>query len=243
MYRSGDIARYVEDGKIEFIGRADDQVKARGYRIELAEVEAALRAHPKVSQAAVALQADGPVDKWLAAYLVTDGEPFAPGELRQFLRERLPEHMIPSKFIRLDKLPLTPSGKVDRRALPIHNLAREEQAVPYVAPGAPTEESMAAIWAEVLRLERVGIHDNFFDLGGHSLLATKLVSRLRASFNIEIPLRHLFTSPTVAELAEIVDRLLIDKIGDEKLAELVAKLDRLSEDEAQTILAGGSFNG
>jgi acyl carrier protein len=243
MYRSGDIARYAEDGKIEFMGRADDQVKARGYRIELAEVEGALRTHPKVRQAAVALRSDGPADKWLAAYLVTDGEPFAPGELRQFLRERLPEHMIPSKFIRLEALPLTPSGKVNRLALPIHDLTREEQAVPYVAPRTPTEESMAAIWAEVLRLERVGVHDNFFELGGHSLLATKLVSRLRAAFNIELPLRHLFTTPTAAELAEIVDQMLIDKIGDDKLEELVAKLDRLSEDEAQMILAEESFNG
>ncbi|WP_035060990.1 non-ribosomal peptide synthetase [Andreprevotia chitinilytica] len=201
MYRSGDLARYLPDGRIEYLGRIDQQVKLRGFRIELGEIEASLTALPAVRDAVVLAREDEPGDKRLVAYLVTnEGHTLEPSSLREHLLQRLPDYMIPAHFIVLDQLPLTPNGKVDRKALPAPDRSRDEAG--YVAPRNATEAQLAAIWAEVLKLDRVGVHDNFFELGGHSLLATQLVSKVRQHFGIELALRTLFAEPTVAALSK-----------------------------------------
>ncbi len=203
LYKTGDLARYLPDGNIEFLGRVDDQVKLRGYRVELGEVESALVSHPAVRESATVLREDAPEQKLLAAYVVADGSsaPPSPRELRGYLKERLPEYMVPSAFVVLEALPLTPNGKVDRRALPEPDNARPELGEDFVAPRTPVEEVLVGIWEEVLGLERVGIHDDFFELGGHSLLATRVISRVRDVFQVELPLRSLFEEPTVAGLS------------------------------------------
>ncbi|MEK7786568.1 MAG: condensation domain-containing protein, partial [Chloroflexota bacterium] len=202
LYKTGDRARYRPDGNIEYLGRLDEQVKVRGFRVELGEIEAALRRHPGIRESAV--QALGEASgKRLVAYVVPADQPPAPEVLRAFLIEKLPDYMIPSAFVALEALPLTPSGKVNRRALPVPDL--NQPAANYVAPRAPNEELLANIWAQLLQVERVSRHDNFFELGGHSLLATQLMSRVRSVFQVELPLRALFESPTVAGLAEQID--------------------------------------
>ncbi|HEV3050161.1 MAG TPA: condensation domain-containing protein, partial [Longimicrobium sp.] len=202
LYRTGDLVQWRADGAIDFLGRLDHQVKVRGFRIELGEIEAALREHERVTDCAVVAREDAPGDRRLVAYVV--GE--APvEELRTHLRRSLPEHMVPAVFVPLDALPLTPNGKLDRKALPAPELAADAER--YVAPRTPVEEVLAGIWAEVLRLERVGVEESFFDLGGHSLLATRVVSRVRDVFAIELPLRALFEGPTVAELAVRVEEM------------------------------------
>jgi amino acid adenylation domain-containing protein len=214
IYKTGDLARYRPDGNIEFIGRADHQVKIRGFRIELGEIEAALAQQPAVREAVVLAREDAAGDpsasvkteKRLVAYVVAEREPLpTTTELRDFLKEKLPEHMVPAVFVLLDALPLMPNGKIDRRALPSPDRSRPELDKAFMAPRTPTEELLAEIWAQLLDLERVGVHDNFFDLGGHSLLATQVVSRLREAFQVEIPLRRLFEVPTVAGLAESIE--------------------------------------
>ena len=206
MYKTGDLARYRPDGNIEFLGRADHQVKIRGFRIELGEIEAALGQHPAVREAVVLAWEDAPGEKRLVAYIGAARESLpTTTDLRRFLTEKLPEHMVPAVFVPLDTLPLMPNGKIDRRALPPPDRSRPELDKAFVAPRGPTEEVLAAIWAELLEIERVGIHDNFFDLGGHSLLATQAVSRMREAFQVEIPLRRLFEVPTVAGLAESIE--------------------------------------
>ncbi|MFL5540511.1 MAG: non-ribosomal peptide synthase/polyketide synthase [Longimicrobiaceae bacterium] len=201
MYRTGDRVRWKADGTLEFVGRLDDQVKIRGFRIEPGEVESVLSSHAAVSEARVIVREDVPGEPRLVAYVV--GEPGA-DELRAHLRRSLPEYMVPAAFVGLASLPLTPNGKLDLKALPAPELASADD---YVAPATPTEEMVAGIWAEVLRLERVGATQNFFELGGHSLLATRVVSRIRAAAGVEVPLRTLFEGPTVAQLAGAVDVL------------------------------------
>ncbi|MET0399298.1 MAG: amino acid adenylation domain-containing protein, partial [Longimicrobiaceae bacterium] len=207
LYRTGDRARRLADGTLEFLGRTDAQVKIRGFRIEPGEVEAALAAHPSVGAAAVVAREDAPGERRLVGYAAPDPEapPVGAGELRAWLRERLPEHMVPGEVVLLERLPLTPTGKVDRGALsaPERPLAELEEALGLLR--TPTEEVVAAAWADVLRLPRVGSGENFFALGGHSLLATQVVSRLRAAFGVDVPVRALFEAPTVAELAARVD--------------------------------------
>jgi len=201
LYKTGDLARYLSDGNIEFLGRIDNQVKIRGFRIEQGEVESTLLQHPTVRETAVIAREDIPGDKRLVAYVVPNPEqtPTIDG-LRRFLKQKLPDYMVPSAFVLLDALPLTPNGKVDRPALPAPDQSRPDQSVTFVAPRSPIEQQLADIWAEVLRLEQVGIHDNFFELGGHSLLATQVISRLRQAFGVELPVRTLFEAPTVADL-------------------------------------------
>ncbi|HEU0079849.1 MAG TPA: condensation domain-containing protein, partial [Longimicrobiaceae bacterium] len=200
LYRTGDRVRWMADGTLEYLGRLDEQVKIRGFRIELGEIEVRLAEHPEVREAVVLAREDVPGDRRLVAYVVGAVDADA---LRSHMRQGLPEYMVPSAFVVLDRLPLTANGKVDRKALPAPELASAEDG--YVAPRTPVEEVLAGIWAEVLRLERVGVHDSFFDLGGHSLLATRVVSRVRAVFATELPLRALFEGPTVAELARAVE--------------------------------------
>ncbi|HEU4835901.1 MAG TPA: amino acid adenylation domain-containing protein, partial [Pyrinomonadaceae bacterium] len=205
LYRTGDVGRYLEDGNIECRGRIDHQVKIRGFRVEPGEVEAVLVQHPRVSAAAVDAQADGAGNLRLVAYLTPDVMPGpTTEELRVFMKQRLPQHMVPSIFVTLDQLPLNANGKLDRKALPEPELSGREQ---YAGPRTPVEELLAGIFAEVLKLERVGRDENFFELGGHSLLATQVVSRVQLAFVVELPLRALFETPTVAGLAGQIEQL------------------------------------
>ncbi|MBZ5723308.1 MAG: amino acid adenylation domain-containing protein [Acidobacteriia bacterium] len=202
MYRSGDLARWGADGNVEFLGRGDDQVKIRGFRIELGEIEAVLTQHASVKQAVVLAKADERGEKRLLAYVVANREPATSSDdLRAYLKQQLPDYMVPTAVVLLAKLPLTANGKIDRQALPAPEAVASKE---YVAPRTPTEEVVAGIWAEVLRLERVSTQDNFFDLGGHSLLATQVVSRVREHFRVELPIRILFEKPTICGLAEAI---------------------------------------
>lgn len=203
LYRTGDLARYRPDGAIEFAGRVDQQVKIRGYRIELGEIEARLLEHPTVQDAVVLAREAGTGDMLIVAYVVQREYVQDTTALREFLRERLPEYMIPSAMVALTRFPLTPNGKVDRKALPMPDVAGQ-LAHQYVAPRSPTEELLCGIWANVLQVAQVGVHDNFFDLGGHSLLATQVMARLREVFRVELPMRVLFETTTVAKLAVVL---------------------------------------
>jgi acyl carrier protein len=205
LYRTGDLARYLADGQIQFVGRIDEQVKIRGYRIELGEVEAVLGQHPAVREAVALAREDSPGDRRVVAYVIAPPDT-STNELQSFLKQKLPEFMVPSAFVFLDSLPLTAHGKVDRRALPAPAQSRPDLDETFSGPRTPTEEMLAGIWAEVLKLD-VGIYDNFFDLGGHSLLATRVVSRIREIFRIELPLRALFEMPTVASLSDHIEAI------------------------------------
>jgi amino acid adenylation domain-containing protein len=206
LYKTGDKVRYLSDGNIEYLGRIDNQVKIRGFRIELGEIEAVLSQHPGVRETAVIVRENVAGNKQLVAYTVPFQEP-APtnSDLRHFLKEQLPEYMVPSAFVTLESLPLTPNGKIDRRALPAPLCCHKEQEDNFVAPTTPTEKILAAIWAEVLGLQQVSINDNFFELGGHSLLATSVISRIQEALSIELALRHLFESPTIASLSKVIE--------------------------------------
>lgn len=207
LYATGDFARYRAEGQIEFVGRIDNQVKVRGFRIELGEIEAALHRHSAVREAVVEARDDAPGVKRLVAYIVARPQAAVPAtsEIRNYLKQQLPDYMIPSAFVMLDALSLTTGGKVDRRALPAPGDARPELDEGFVAPRTPTEGVLAAIWGEVLGLKQVGVHDNFFDLGGHSLLATQVISRIRESFRTELSLRSVFEFPTLADLADRIE--------------------------------------
>ncbi|HEU0079960.1 MAG TPA: amino acid adenylation domain-containing protein, partial [Longimicrobiaceae bacterium] len=198
VYRSGDRVRWRADGVLEFLGRVDQQVKVRGFRIEPGEVEAALLGHPSVREAVVVVREDGGERRLVGYVVAAEGAAVDAGELRAWLKGRLPEYMVPPAVVELETLPLTPTGKVDRRALPAPDASGGGE---YVAPRGEVEERLAAIWASVLGVERVGIHDDFFALGGHSLLATRVTSRVREVFGVELPLRAVFEAPTVAGLA------------------------------------------
>ncbi|MCF3627071.1 amino acid adenylation domain-containing protein [Planktothrix agardhii 1801] len=202
LYKTGDLARYLPDGNIEYLGRIDNQVKIRGFRIELGEIEAVIGQNEDVQSACVIAREDNPGDKRLVAYLVPQPEiTLTIDEIRQFLKAKLPDYMVPNAFVILEALPLTPNGKIDRRALPAPDLQGKGE---YIAPRNPIEEKLAQIWAEVLKLERVSIEDNFFELGGHSLLATQVISRCQEAFEIALPLRYLFESPTIAQLSAVI---------------------------------------
>ena len=209
IYKTGDRARFKADGNIEFLGRIDQQVKIRGYRIELGEIEVALNQHPGIRDAVVIAREDEPRLKRLVAYVIPQaGQSPGVSELRSFLKERLPEYMTPSAFVTLQSFPVTSNGKLDRKALPAPDGLRPDLEKPYVAPRTELEAHIAGIWAQMLKVERVGAEDNFFELGGHSLLATRVVSSLRTSFQIELPLRSLFEAPTPATLAQKISTLV-----------------------------------
>jgi amino acid adenylation domain-containing protein len=208
MYRTGDRARYLRDGRLLYLGRADHQVKLRGYRVELGEIEATLRTHPRVEQAVVVAHADEQGETKLVAYVASPGEPLQAsdaGYLRAHLSARLPEYMLPAQFVFLEQLPLNSSGKIDRLALPAPESVPTPEAQ-YLAPATPTEEVLAQIWAEVLHLEQIGVEDNFFELGGHSLLGTQVMARVREQLEVDLPLRVLFEmTGTVRSLATQID--------------------------------------
>ena len=232
LYRTGDVVRWQSEGKLEFEGRRDGQVKLRGYRIELGEIEWALQQHEQISEVVVVLR-----EEQLVAYVVgVDEQVISSTELRQFLRATVPDYMVPSWFVQLERLPLTVNGKLDRRALPAPELSGAEDS--YVAPRTPVEEVLAGIWQELLRVERVGVTDNFFELGGHSLLVTQLISQLRDSFQLELPLRTLFEASTVGELAGRIEVAGREAQTDaSRIAELILQLNQLSDDQASAMLA------
>jgi amino acid adenylation domain-containing protein len=226
LYRTGDLARYLPDGTIEFMGRTDSQVKVRGYRIELGEIETVLRQYPAIRDSAIIVREDQPGNKQLVAYVVpNENSAVRNHDLRNFLKQQLPDYMVPSAFVVLDSLPLTPSGKVDRRALPAPDSARPGEEDSYVAPRTPIEEVLAGIWCEVLEINQVGVHDNFFELGGHSLLATQVISRMRNAFEVQIPLRSLFEHSTIAGLAVEIIQSQVEITGSDELALLLAELE------------------
>jgi natural product biosynthesis luciferase-like monooxygenase protein len=237
MYRTGDLTRYRADGTIEYLGRLDHQVKVRGFRIELGEIELVLESHPDVAQAVVAARPDAQGSLVLVAFVVARaGARLAAADVRAFVAARLPEYMVPGQVVALDRLPLTPNGKVDRKALPEVGPGGGDEGREYVAPRTTIEEVLADVWEEVLGVERVGVHENFFELGGHSLLATLLISRMRAAFGLEIPLRSIFESPTVAGLAALVEQKQVELIGVEALARMSDEIKQLSEEELTALL-------
>ncbi|MCI0392288.1 MAG: amino acid adenylation domain-containing protein [Acidobacteria bacterium] len=209
LYRTGDLARYLADGNIEFLGRADFQVKIRGYRVELGEIEAMLAEHPAVRESAVAVDRTEATDQRLVAYVVAEsGNSLTLAELRRFLSPWVPEHMLPEALVFMEALPLTPSGKVHRRALPAPCEFQSVNSGVTARPQTITQDLLSVIWAKVLGIESVGIHENFFELGGHSLKATQVINRVRESFQLELPLSRLFESPTIAGLAQVIDQSL-----------------------------------
>ena len=235
LYKTGDKARFLVGGQIEFIGRRDQQVKLRGFRIELGEIETVLGQHPGVREVVVLAREDASGGKRLIAYVVPREEPPTTSAMRDYLRKRLPEYMVPSSFLVLESLPLTATGKVDRNALPVEEIGVD--AEDYLAPRTAVEKVLAGIFSEVLSLERVGVNESFFDLGGHSLLATQVSSRVREAFQVELPLRRVFKTPTVAGLAAAIleDEGQRDRI--ECTAELLLKLTNLSDKEVNDLLA------
>ena len=205
LFKTGDLARYRRDGTLEYLGRIDNQVKVRGYRIELGEIEATLAEHPEVKSCAVLAREDEPGNKQLVGYVSPQkDESLTAEDLRQFLRAKLPEYMVPSQIVFLGSIPLTQNGKVDRKALPAPSHANVSVAQEFVAPRSETEELLAAIWIELLKVERIGIHDDFFDLGAHSLMAMRAVSKIRDVFGVDLPLATLLEAPTIAALAKIL---------------------------------------
>jgi acyl-CoA synthetase (AMP-forming)/AMP-acid ligase II/acyl carrier protein len=226
MYRTGDLGRFRPNGVIQCLGRVDHQVKLRGFRIELGEIEAVLTQHPEIRQAVADVRTSSSGDKRLVAYLVCEGSNApAISELRTFLKTKLPDYMVPSSFVTLQSLPVSPSGKLNRRALPDPDDARSAMAREFVAPSTPVEQAVAEIFAEVLEVKQVGLHDDFFELGGHSLLATRVVSRLRDRFQIEMTPRFLFESPGVAEMASRISALLMQSTNPEEMAMILAELE------------------
>jgi amino acid adenylation domain-containing protein len=232
LYRSGDLCRWLPDGRVEFIGRADHQVKIRGFRVELGEIENVLGQHPAVRDAVILASTDAGGQKRLVGYVVLNTST-PTRELREYLKDRLPEYMVPAAFVVLDSMPLTSTGKLNRRALPAPETVQPDSDTLFVAPRTPLEKEVAKIWAEILGLDQVGIDDNFFDLGGHSLLLTQLVSRLRTTFKIELPLRTLFESPTIAQLAVAIVQKQSEEIDGELLTQLLTRLEGRPGDRSQ----------
>ncbi|HEY9660497.1 MAG TPA: non-ribosomal peptide synthetase, partial [Allocoleopsis sp.] len=215
LYKTGDRALYRHDGNLEFLGRTDDQIKIRGFRVELGEIEATIAQHPKVQTVIVIVSeidnyslTDTGYERQLIAYIVPqEGVTLAERELRSFLKQTLPAYMVPALFVMLDSLPLTANGKIDQKALPSPEFAVVPEISPIIPPNTSLEASLLELWNQLLGRKHIGIHDNFFELGGHSLLATQLVSRIRDRFQVEVPLRQVFESPTVAELAKTIEAL------------------------------------
>jgi amino acid adenylation domain-containing protein len=252
LYRTGDLVRYLSDGNIEFLKRMDQQVKVRGFRIELGEIEAALQDHAAVRESVVVAREETPGDRRLVAYVVRDpdyqgvteqatehsqhADQVLVPQLRSWLQERLPDYMMPSNFVVLDELPLTANGKVDRRALPAPDAASYVSEGTFISPRTPEEEKVAEIWAEVLDIRPISAEANFFELGGHSLLATRVISRIREACGVELPLRVLFESPTVAEFARQLATVPQEQSDVSRIAEMLEKLAHLSEDETKSLL-------
>lgn len=238
LYRTGDVGRRLPHGEIEFAGRTDHQVKVRGFRIELAEIEAVLSRYDGINDAVVTVREDEQLDKYLVGYIVSAHEPPpSSSELRAHLKATLPDYMIPSAFVVLNELPRTPNGKVDRRSLPAPDGVEQKPEAVYVPPRTIVEEALAGIWSHILRVERVGMLDNFFELGGHSILAIRLLAQIEEAFEIKLPLRSLFEEPTI----EAMERLMQADGGQreriEQTAGLLLKLASMSDSELESTLS------
>jgi acyl carrier protein len=248
LYKTGDVGRWRADGAIEYLGRNDHQVKIRGFRIELGEIEAQLLRHEQVKEAVVMAREDVAGEKRLVAYVVAreQGERLGVEALRGQLKAALPEHMVPSAFVQLASMPLTPNGKLDRRALPAPELGAYVTRQ-YEAPQGEMEEMLAGIWQSLLRVERVGRHDNFFELGGHSLLTMQAISRVESQWSVEVPIRSMFDWPTLSESAAHIEQLRNSQLrervaaGGEEIEDLLEKLATISESRAQELLHAGSM--
>ncbi|MBD2360527.1 amino acid adenylation domain-containing protein [Anabaena minutissima FACHB-250] len=239
LYKTGDLARYLPNGDIEYLGRIDHQVKIRGFRVELGEIEAVLSQHPGIQNSVVVAHEDESGNQRLIGYVVPNSKSEIPksSDLRDFLKQKLPDYMVPAVLVMLKTLPLTSNGKVDRKALPAPEQVRPELAANYVAPRTEVEQVVAEIWAEVLKLEKVGIYDNFFDLGGHSLLLTQVTSRLYQTFGVELSLRQLFATPTIADLAVIIAQKQVEQADSELLEQMLAELEQMPEDEISSVIS------
>lgn len=234
IYRTGDLARMLQDGCLLYLERKDFQVKIRGNRVELAEAEAALLEHPEIKEGVIVAKEDQLHNLCLVAYVTSNTKP-APstGMVRDFLKEKVPEYMIPSAIVWLDALPRTPSGKIDRNTLPAPEQGISERQDSLVPPSNPTEQTLVQIWADTLKLDHVGINDNFFDLGGHSLNASQIVSRVFQHFRVQIPIQALYESPTVAEMAAVIKEHKGDNLTVKELEQILTEVESLSEDEVQ----------
>ncbi|MGK7948456.1 MAG: amino acid adenylation domain-containing protein [Xenococcaceae cyanobacterium] len=237
LYKTGDLARYLPDGNLEFLSRIDHQVKIRGFRIELGEIESVLAQHSQVREAVVITREHPSSSKSLVAYIVSEQDSLMASELRNYLKDRLPDYMIPSAFVQLEALPLTPNGKVDRLALPAPERTDRITKSILVAPRNSTEEILAIIWAEVLGIKQVGVYDNFFEMGGHSLLATQVVSRVREAFSVELPLSSLFETSNLADLAELIVSQQLQNAERDSLEQILAEFEELSSEEAKQLLS------
>lgn len=225
LYRTGDLACYLPDGNIEFLGRIDSQVKIRGFRIELGEIEALLASHPDVREVVAIAQDDKLGNQRLVAYVVLNREPLNLHELRHFLKEKLPDYMIPSAFIPLEALPLTPNGKIDRATLSTNSFSHKKIDSEFVAPQTAIENILANIWSDILDIKSIGVHGNFFEVGGHSLLAVQVISRIKETFGVDLSLRSIFEFPTIAELSHEIQT--ISSIGDRQWqSSKIEKVDR-----------------
>jgi amino acid adenylation domain-containing protein len=237
MYRSGDLARYLANGAIEFLGRVDHQVKLRGQRIELGEIEAALDQHEVILQTAVILHRDFRGEQRLVAFVTTEsGADFTTREMREFLKGRLPDYMIPSLLIRLDSMPLTSSGKISRKGLPAIEQGLFESERGFAAPRNPVEQVMAGLFAEILGLDQVGVHDDFFEIGGHSILAARLVSQIKDIFQFELSLRTFFEERTAARLAAVLVADAAMGTTVQRIAELLINISNFTDNEVETML-------
>ena len=237
LYKTGDQVRWLPTGQLQFLGRVDNQVKIRGIRIELGEIEAVLGQHPDVENSIVIAREVSHGNKRLFGYVtLKEGLSHEVWHLQRYLKERLPEYMVPPSLVVLDSLPMSPNGKVDRNALPAPESINPETASRFVEPSNPVEEVVAGIWGEVLKLERVSRNDNFFELGGHSLLATQVISRLRNSLQIELPVRRIFEAPTLAEFSAWMRQESVRHADIEERASLLLKISRLSDEEAEAML-------
>jgi amino acid adenylation domain-containing protein/FkbH-like protein len=247
LYKTGDLARFLPDGNVEYLGRIDQQVKVRGFRIELGEIESVLEEHPDVVQAVVVARNEGGGEKSLLACIVPKvlsdapaNSPVTPAQLRVYLQSRLPEYMVPAAFTMLKQIPMTSSGKADRRALLEMNFAPVQREVAYIPPRTPLEEEVAAVWKEVLGLAQVGVQENFFEIGGHSLKATKVVMLLRNKLGINASLRLLFEHATIGEMSEALMQLLLDQAEEPALAEMIREVESLSDDEIDQLRASNA---
>ena len=241
IYYTGDLGSMLPDRCLIHLGRKDFQVKVRGHRIEIAEIEMALLDFNAIKQAIVVVREHRCNNQWLVAYLVAAPETtLTIRELRCFLQKKIPDYMVPTHFVLLDALPMTPNGKLDREALPNPGKKRSEISPPFVAPRTPVEKFLAEIWAEVLDLSEVGIHDSFLDLGGHSLLATQIISRISNTFFVEVSLQSLLEAPTVADMAVVLVQSQTEKTGPENMGRILTELEALSDQEAQVRLVGKS---
>jgi acyl carrier protein len=238
LYRTGDLVRYRSDGNIEFFKRMDQQVKVRGFRVELGEIESVLNDYWAIRESVVVDTKDSSGNTRLIAYIVfEDSVEATTSEILTFLQEKLPSYMLPSAFITIKEIPLTANGKVDRRALPQPEEIDVETSASFIAPRSEMEELVADIWREILGIKQVGVESNFFDLGGHSLLATRVMNRIRERCGVELPLRVLFETPTVASLAARLDEAQPRDTELSRIMKLLVNVENISDDEVTALLA------